>query len=162
MLLFWDFRRRQSSCNCKKVIKYVCSLFVLFFPKSFISTNILLYACLLTSKNIEIVLQFPHNWEFEKDVSAFQLKLYWRNNNWRREPDRDMHQNRRILAIIQDCRSREGGGGHWPSQILADQLTLSQPRGGGRLCPPNYYIPPLQIFRPSYGSELEHGVADIS
>ena len=32
--------------------------------------------CLLTSKNIEIVLQFPHNWEFEKDVSAFQLKLY--------------------------------------------------------------------------------------
>ena len=156
MLLFWGFRRRQSSCNCKKVIKYVCSLFVLFFPKSVISTNILLYACLLTSKNIEIVLQFPHNWEFEKDVSAFQLKLYWRNNNWRREPHRDMHQNRRILAIIQDCRSREGGG-HWPSQINSIST-----KGWGQIMPTKLLHSPLQIFRPSYGSELEHGVADIS
>ena len=34
-------------------------------------------------------------------------------------------------------------------QILADQLTLSQP-GGDRLCPPNYYWHPW-IFRPSDG-----------
>ena len=73
---FGAFNGGNHPAIVKKVIKYVCSLFVLFFPKSVISTNILLYACLLTSKNIEIVLQFPHNWEFEKDVSAFQLKLY--------------------------------------------------------------------------------------
>ena len=33
------------------------------------------------------------------------------------------------------------GGGSCPPQILADQLTLSQP-GGGWLCPPQYYLPP--------------------
>ena len=36
--------------------------------------------------------------------------------------------------------------GHpWHPQILADQLTLSQP--GDRLCPPNYYWH-TRIFRP--------------
>ena len=39
----------------------------------------------------------------------------------------------------------------WRPQILADQLTLSQPGGGGgRLYSPHYYSPP-QIFRPSDG-----------
>ena len=38
-----------------------------------------------------------------------------------------------------------------PSQILADQLNLSQP--DGRLCPPHCYPPSPRIFRPSYGSD---------
>ena len=42
-----------------------------------------------------------------------------------------------------------GSGGAMAPQILADQLTLSQP-GGDRLCPPNYYWHP-RIFRPSNG-----------
>ena len=37
-------------------------------------------------------------------------------------------------------------------QILADQLTLSQP--GGTLCPPNYYWH-LRIFRPSDGPSVK-------
>ena len=41
-----------------------------------------------------------------------------------------------------------GGKGVMAPQNLQDQLTLSQT--GGRLCPPNYYLP-LRIFRPSYG-----------
>ena len=39
----------------------------------------------------------------------------------------------------------------WHPQILADQLTLSQP--GSRLYPPHYYLPSPRIFRPSYGPE---------
>ena len=35
----------------------------------------------------------------------------------------------------QGCRPRGVPGAPWDPQILADQLTLSQP--GGRLCPPN-------------------------
>ena len=40
-----------------------------------------------------------------------------------------------------------GAGGAMTPQILANQLSLSQP-GGDRLCPPNYYWH-SQIFRPS-------------
>ena len=52
-------------------------------------------------------------------------------------------------SFSQDCRNRG-----WearaaiPIIFLADQLTLSQPRG--RLCPPNPYLP-NRISRPSYG-----------
>ena len=45
----------------------------------------------------------------------------------------------------QGCR-KQGGGAQAP-QILADQLTLSEP--GGRLCPAHYYVSPPQIFRTS-------------
>ena len=38
-------------------------------------------------------------------------------------------------------------------QILADQLTLSQPGVGGILYPQHYYCP-FQIFRPSYGPHV--------
>ena len=33
-------------------------------------------------------------------------------------------------------------GGAMDPQILADKLTLSQPRGAGRLCPPNNTVTP--------------------
>ena len=45
-------------------------------------------------------------------------------------------------------RNRGCKGGAQPPRILADQLTLSQIVGGGRLCLTNYYLP-LQLFRPS-------------
>ena len=45
-------------------------------------------------------------------------------------------------------------GGAIPPQILADQLTLFRQGGGGRLCPPYYYLP-TRIFRPSYGPALQ-------
>ena len=53
----------------------------------------------------------------------------------------------------------EPGGRHLPppptpAQILASQLTIFH-RGGGILCPPNYYFSlPLLIFRPSAGSNV--------
>ena len=40
-----------------------------------------------------------------------------------------------------------------PPQFLADQLTLSQAAGWGRLCPPHYYVLP-RIFRPASGPDL--------
>ena len=51
----------------------------------------------------------------------------------------------------QGCRTRGGGQGDsvWaitPTQILANPLTLFQPRGGEeRLCPTHYYSPPRII-----------------
>ena len=55
-----------------------------------------------------------------------------------------------ILPNKQECRPWGAGG---DSHILADQLTLDQPEGGGdKLCPPYYYWH-LQIFRPSDGPE---------
>ena len=47
---------------------------------------------------------------------------------------------------------QQGGGqrGQLPPQILADQLTLSQP--GGHMIPTQYYVPP-RIFRPCDGPE---------
>ena len=53
-----------------------------------------------------------------------------------------------VLSYVlnQGCRSRGCCGGH--PQILADQLTLSQP--GSKLCPPHYYSPlPPRISKPS-------------
>ena len=40
-----------------------------------------------------------------------------------------------FVSLIQECRPW-GCWGFYP-KILADKLTLSQPGGGGRLCPPN-------------------------
>ena len=46
------------------------------------------------------------------------------------------------------------GAGTWPPpRVLADQLTLSQPKGS--LCPPHYYVTPLpRIFRSCDGPAL--------
>ena len=39
--------------------------------------------------------------------------------------------------------SQAGGpGGHVPPHFLSDQLTLSQPRGGGHIIPSQNYVPP--------------------
>ena len=58
------------------------------------------------------------------------------------------------------CRAVGPGVGQSPPPptILADQLTPFQPRGEGRVCPPRYYLPHPQIFRPSYGlAMLDNG-----
>lgn len=54
--------------------------------------------------------------------------------------------SRLISPIVQPAQhSRDVGArgleGPWPPQILIDSLTLSQPES--RLCPQNYYLPPL-------------------
>ena len=41
------------------------------------------------------------------------------------------------------------GGQGGPSQIVADNLILSKPGGGGQIMPTNYYLLAPQIFRPS-------------
>ena len=51
-------------------------------------------------------------------------------------------------CMTRACRK---GGGHQPPQILADQLTLSQP--GGHIIPTQYYKPP-RIFRPCDGPDI--------
>ena len=57
---------------------------------------------------------------------------------------------------------QQGGGqrGQLPPQILADQLTLSQPGGGG--ADYTHHIPasPPHIFRPSYGPLMERMCVD--
>ena len=45
------------------------------------------------------------------------------------------------------------GGGHQLTPSLAVQLTLFKSgRGGGKLCPLQYKLPPSRILRPSVGS----------
>ena len=43
----------------------------------------------------------------------------------------------------QGCRNQRGPGGPWPPQILADQLTLSQP--GGQIIPTPLLIAPTPL-----------------
>ena len=49
------------------------------------------------------------------------------------------------LTTAQACNKWGGRGGRGPPppQILADQVTLFKP--GVRLCPPHYYLPPLEF-----------------
>ena len=49
-----------------------------------------------------------------------------------------------------------GAGSAKYHQILAGQLTLSQP--GGRLCQPHYCPSPPRIFRLSYGPEAARSI----
>ena len=63
---------------------------------------------------------------------------------WRKKRLRRMNSNR-----IQACRS---SGVPLHPQILADQVTLSQP--GRQTCPPHYHWHP-RIFRRSYGPGIE-------
>ena len=50
--------------------------------------------------------------------------------------------------VIAGLLSLDVPGVPWHTQILADLLTLFQPGGGDRLCPPNYYWH-TRYFRPS-------------
>ena len=61
---------------------------------------------------------------------------------------RKVHRNR-VISCSPPTSCVSSLGVPWHPQILADQLTLSQPERG-RLCPPNYYWHP-RIFRPSDG-----------
>ena len=46
--------------------------------------------------------------------------------------------------VYRDGGTGRGAEGEHAPQILADQLTLSQP-GGGQIMPPQFYSPPLRF-----------------
>ena len=47
-------------------------------------------------------------------------------------------------------------------QILADKLTLSQPGGGSRLCPPQYYLPPAPCVEKGFTRKFpKAGLAQV-
>ena len=59
-----------------------------------------------------------------------------------------------VVELLKEGHSVCSGLSHMPLQFLADQLTLSQPGGGGALCSDRITTCPLWIFRPCDGSDV--------
>ena len=71
--------------------------------------------------------------------------------NMELEIGRSLLQQQKKSGLLE----QEGPSTNLPTQISADQLTLSQP--GGRLCPPHQYSPPppdFQTFLRPYSSRM--------
>ena len=63
---------------------------------------------------------------------------------------------RAVYVHVQGRRNRGPGAGIPPTPDF-DRSVNPIPTSGGRLCPPQYYSPPLpRFFRPSYGPAMEY------
>ena len=95
--------------------------------------------------------------KFELSSSILALEIqFMLSETWQSQMKFGSPVGRRFLmgtvyTLYQGCWSRGAKGALPPPPVFSRSVNPISTREGGRLCPSRYYVPPSQIFRPSYG-----------